>query len=806
VARRDRPRAAGRGGAAGPSPAPARSSWWPRRWWLGASLLVTLVALGGAGWLWWSRAAAPKANTGSAPPSTYVGVATCATCHGKQHELWQTSDHARAMLPADDRNVLGDFTGATFRKERVTTTFSRRADGYYVRTDGPDGALHDYKVAYTFGVTPLQQYLIEFPNGRYQIPSIAWDSRPKTAGGQRWFHLYPKESIDHRDVLHWTGPAQNWNSMCAECHSTNLQKRYLLAEDRFETTWSDVDVACEACHGPGSRHVEWARQKPERRASEYPSKGLAVELKDASSGRFTLAPGDRIARRTGPPASRAEVETCGRCHARRAPIWSDYQYGQPLAQTYRVALLDDGLYHADGQILDEVYEYGSFLQSKMYEAGVTCSNCHEPHSGRLRQPGNALCAQCHAPAAYGGPQHHFHKTSPEATQCVSCHMLQRTYMVVDGRRDHSFRIPRPDLTVKLATPNACSECHKNRSASWAAEAVASWYGPARKSGWHYGEAIHAGRAGRVNAEGQLTRVVTDPTAPAIVRATALSLLARYMRPDSLRPLEAGLHDRDPLVRRAAVSALTVLEPRRRPPLGVPLLSDPVRSVRLEAVSSLIESRATMTGADTALLDRAIAEYRQAQAANADRVEAHVNLGALEAQLGRFDAAEAAYRTALRIQPAFVPTYLNLAELYRQRGQEDKVAETLERALKIDPQNGDAFEGLGLSLVRQKRMSDAMPMLAKAARFRPDVSRYAYVYAIALHQTGQARKAIDVLTRAHERHPTDPAILLALAEYQRDAGDLKSAAAWARRLAELSPQDEGVRRLVESLEQKSRVPR
>ena len=784
-----------------PAPSDGRVAsppWWRRRWWVPALTVVALIAAGAAV-LWRPGAVMRESKAGPAPAATYVGAATCAPCHREQHELWKSSDHARAMLPADEQTVLGDFGGARFTKDSVTSAFSRRDGGYVIHTDGPDGAMHDYKVVYTFGVSPLQQYLIEFPGGRYQIPSIAWDSRPKASGGQRWFHLYPREKIDHKDVLHWTGPAQNWNSMCAECHSTNLQKRYRPGEDRFATTWADVDVACEACHGPGSRHVEWARQAPERRAGASASNGLVFELKDPAGGRFTLAPGERIARRISQPASRAEVETCGRCHSRRAPIWSDYQHGQPLGQTYRVALLDESLYHADGQILDEVYEYGSFLQSKMYEAGVTCSNCHEPHGGRLREPGNALCAQCHVSAAYDGPQHHFHKASGEATPCVSCHMLERTYMVVDGRRDHSFRVPRPDLTVKLGTPNACNQCHTNRPAAWAAESVARWYGPGRRGGWHYAEAIHAGRTGRRDAESQLTRVVMDPAIPAIVRATALSLLGRYMRPDALRPLEAGLSDRDPLVRRAAAAALTVLPPARRPPLGLPLLADPVRSVRLEAVASLIESRSSVSGADAAALDRAIAEYREAQARNADRIESYVNLGALEAQLGRADAAEAAYRAALRIQPAFVPTYLNLADLYRWRGQEDKVVQTLEQALRVDPKNGDAYEGLGLSLVRQKRMPDAMPMLANAAKLRPNVPRYAYVYGIALHQTGDVRGAITVLTRAHERHPTDRAILLALAEYQRDAGDANSAAGWARKLEELSPEDEQVRRLVQSLE-------
>jgi predicted CXXCH cytochrome family protein len=352
----------------------------------------------------------PPAESGTAmATATYVGGQACGTCHPRETERWQGSDHARAMQPANHTTVLGDFDHATFEKDGVTSTFFRRDGDYFVRTDGPDGQLQEYKIAYTFGVDPLQQYLVAFPNGRYQALSIAWDTRPAIEGGQRWFHLYPHKKIDHRDILHWTGPLQNWNFVCADCHSTNLQKNYRPAEDRFETTWSDINVSCEACHGPGSRHVEWAEQMQHGRAHPDPTHALVVPLKDSSSGAWTFPPGQAIARRSTPLASRLEVETCGRCHARRAQMWGDYQPGQPLADAYRVAFLEEALYHADGQIRDEVYEYGSFLQSRMYRAGVTCSDCHDPHSSRLRAQGNALCAQCHLSSTYDGPQHHFHK-------------------------------------------------------------------------------------------------------------------------------------------------------------------------------------------------------------------------------------------------------------------------------------------------------------------------------------------------------------------------------------------------------------
>jgi predicted CXXCH cytochrome family protein len=771
---------------------------------LGASAL----ALGLGAWLarpWWRAGEGPPL---ASTPAAHVGGRTCAGCHREQYALWTTSDHARAMQPATAATVLGNFAGATFRKDGVTTAFFTRDGAYFVRTDGPDGALHDYRIAYTFGVEPLQQYLIEFPRGRYQALGVAWDSRPAAAGGQRWFHLHPGERIHHGDVLHWTGLLQNWNYMCADCHSTNLQKNYRLAEDRFDTTWTDVNVSCEACHGPGGRHVQWAQAgaaAPDARRGSGPAappdplRGFAVSLADPGR-RWALAPGEGIARRAAPPRSGAQVEACGRCHARRAPVGGDVAPGEPLEQGYRVSLLESPRYHADGQIRDEVYEYGSFLQSRMYRAGVTCSDCHDPHSARLRQQGNAVCAQCHLPARYDTPRHAFHPAGSEGARCVSCHMPLRHYMVVDGRRDHSFRAPRPDLSQRIGTPNACTDCHTNRSAAWAAEAVARWYGPGRRAGWHYADALHAGQTGRADAEGQLLRAVQDAAVPPIARATALSLLPRYAGPASALAVEAALKDGDPLVRRAAAGALSAVEPRRRVALGAPLLADPVRGVRFEALSTLLDvPRGEFTREQLAALDAATAEYRRAQAASADRPEAHVNLGALDARLGHLDSAELGYRTALRLQPTLLPAYINLADLYRQRGQEDRVVGTLEAAIKADPTSGDAHEGLGLSLVRQKRLREALPMLARAAELRPDVPRYAYVYGVALHEAGEPRRALDVLRGAHARAPADREILTALAQYARAAGDRRAAEAWARKLVEVAPDDAGARQLLKAFE-------
>ena len=684
------------------------------------------------------------------------------------------------MLSASESGVRGDFEGATFTKDGVQSRFYHRDGDYFVRTEGADGKLADFRVAYSFGVEPLQQYLIEFPDGRVQALGIAWDTRPQAQGGQRWFDLYPNERIDHRDVLHWTGPAQNWNHMCAECHSTNVQKNYRPEEDRFATTWTDINVACEACHGPGSRHIAWAEAGAR-------TQGLIFRLDDYSSGTWILAPGERIARRSAPLAEHREVEMCGRCHSRRAQIWPEYRHGEPLAQTHHVALIDPGLYHADGQILDETYEYGSFLQSRMYAAGVTCSNCHEPHTARLRAEGNALCTQCHQASSFDTPKHHFHQPDGPATQCVSCHMRERHYMIVDGRRDHSFRVPRPDLTVEIGTPNACGDCHAKRGAKWAAQTVVEWYGPERHDARPFAKAFAAAEKGGRDAEVLLMQIANDAGAPAIVRASALARITPLLSAHSFGVVESGLRDADAFVRRSAAEALAAVDPGMRAALAAPLLSDPVRTVRLEALGALLDlPPSQLTTAQRQALDEEIKEYRRVQLGNADRADAQTNLGMLEARLGNAGAAEQAYKTAIRRQPSFVPARVNLADLYRGQGREEEAEKMLREAIGFAPYSAEAHQALGLTLVRQKRLPEALNELAHAAQLAPEIARYAYVHAIALREAGRLPAAIGVLEKAHQRHPSERALVSALAEFNEQAGNRAAAQRWSQKLESPSP--------------------
>jgi Flp pilus assembly protein TadD len=787
-------------------------------------LVLAALAVSVSGWFaWrWTRAQRSQADRAGAlsskpiePPPVaahYVGRTACAACHPNETKLWTGSHHDLAMQEATDATVLGDFSGAKYEYHGVVSTFTKKDGRFHVETDGADGALHDFEIAYTFGVEPLQQYLIAFPDGRLQALNVCWDTRPKDRGGQRWFHLYPNENVAHDDILHWTGPYQNWNYMCAECHSTDVHKNYDAAKDAFATRWSEIDVSCEACHGPASEHVAWAQasQRGESRSAEsaatgsspfasvWVAKGLISSLRERSPGKWVMDASTGIARRDRPRASEVELETCARCHARRSQLGEDWLPGKPLGDTHRPALLEPTLYEDDGQNKDEVYEYGAFLQSKMHAAGVTCTDCHDPHSLALPSD-NSVCARCHAADRFDTPEHHHHEKGGKGSRCIECHMPSRDYMVVHTRHDHSFRVPRPDLSEKIGTPNACASCHADRPAAWAANAVAGWRQKPSDVAWHYGEALHLGNHDSPNAQAALMKLAADAKMPAIARASALVLLGEHLGPATGQALVASLSDRDWIVRLGAATALRDAPVEVRAGVLPPLLRDPVRAVRIEVGRELANAPASGLPADDRdAAERALAEWTAVQRFTGDRAEAHMNLGALAAESGDFDGAEREYRAALKLSPRFPGAYLNLADVFRQRRRDDEAERVLREGLKIAPKDANLLSALGLALVRLKRVAEALAPLEQAASASPDDPSHAYLYAIALSSSGQSERALAVLARAHAAHPGDRDVLQALATLSRDAKAITAAIEYAKELVALDPDDPNAQQLLAEL--------
>jgi tetratricopeptide (TPR) repeat protein len=717
----------------------------------------------------------------------YVDNARCLQCHAAEAEAWRGSHHARAMAAPSTDTVAGDFADTRFTHGRVTTRFFREGERWRVNTDGPDGRLADFDVLHTFGAAPLQQYLLAGPGGRLQALQVAWD-----VNARRWFHLLPDEKAPPGDVLHWTGRYQTANTMCLSCHVTAYEKRYDAANDRFDSRWKEPNVSCQSCHGPGEAHLQWATASAAKRATP-----------DVPGLRKGLLAG------THATSGRQQVELCAPCHARRAELTATPVPGEPLLDHYLPSLLTAGLYHADGQQDDEVFVYGSYRQSRMYARGVGCTHCHEPHGGALRLPGNGTCLQCHgakpnadpafaaAVGSYDTPAHHHHAPGSAGAQCAACHMPPKTYMRIQARPDHSLRVPRPDLTVKLGTPNACNGCHRDRDAAWAAGQVAAWYGPGRRQEAHYGEIFAAARAGRRDAAPELARVARDESQPAVVRATALALL----RGDPDAGMDARLaatRDPDAEVRAAAADSLEAVDAKRRTYGLGPLLRDPVRAVRIAAARALSSLPPADRAAHEAPFDAALAEYEAAQAVSLDMPGSRLNLAVVQANTGRMDQAEANYRAALRIDPDFTPARANLTNLLNAQGRNADAERVLREGIARQPGIGELHYSLGLLLAEDGRLAEAAEVLSRAARLMPERARVRYNLGLTLQHMGRRPAARTALLEAWRLDPDDEAVLQALAIFHAQAGDRQQALDWATRLQKRRPTDADLKRFIEQL--------
>ena len=745
-------------------------------------------------------------NTGSrgnviSIPYEFTGRETCKECHQKQFDLFQGSDHDMAMDIATGNTVLGNFNDVTFEQGGITSRFFRKEDKFFVTTEGPDGNFNDFEIKYVFGIRPLQQYLVEFPGGRFQMLPFCWDTRTSENGGQKWFHIYGEERIPPDDILFWTRITQNWNYMCSECHSTNVRKQFDNQSGSYNTVWNEIDVSCEACHGPCSTHIEWARNIEQGgRSDAYSDMGLLIRLKDDDNATWIFDNETGIAKRSVPRKNTTLVQMCARCHSRRSVATEDYIYGKHLLATHQPTLLEEGLYYPDGQILDEVYEYSSFLQSKMYQSGVNCKDCHEPHSGKVFILGNALCYRCHLAEKYGNRNHHFHDPLQNGSSCFECHMPERTYMVIDPRRDHSIRIPRPDLSDKLKTPNSCIKCHPEKTNQWAADYLKKWYGTVEKGKKHYGEIFWAGRLGYPEALPELIQLAGDTLLAPMIRATAIQLFHYYSDPSISRSLPDLLNDPDPLIRFASVNILNIADENTLAEFVIPRLADSVYLIRtlsarlLTTLPSQYFTRTTQR-----LQEKALDEYIQTQLINADHPSAHMNLGIMYINLGDYTNAEASYKKAIAIEPAMPVAYINLADLYRMLNREPEGEQLLRSALAVNPDVAAIHHSLGLLLVRTGNQQEAMEHLKAAAELDSENARFAYVYGVGLYSGGKYDEALKYLESVLNKNPYDRNILYALSSFNQEQGNVKAAREYAGKLIEYYPKDQNYRQLMEYLQ-------
>lgn len=728
-------------------------------------------------------------NPGIKAHKAFVGSETCGQCHQSELKQWETSHHAKAMMQPTAENVLGDFNQQIVIFDDVKTEFTKSEDGYFITTqmaNAQNGAkkAKRYQVAFTFGYTPLQQYLINIGDGKLQAFDIAWDSRPTSEGGQRWFKLLPDEDTTAESPFHWSRQTQNWNSRCADCHSTNLSKGYNPIYQRYDTTFTELNVACEACHGGGKQHVNLVNSGGYKKGV---ASGFKTNLKQTRQ--FIFDGSNPIAQPKG-EATAAQINACGGCHSRRQVI-GEIDPAEDYHNQYSLRLLDNPLYHPDGQIQDEVFVLGSFMQSKMHQAGVTCTNCHNAHTGAVKAQDNSLCTQCHVADAYDVEKHHHHKASSAGALCVNCHMPATTYMEVDDRRDHAFSIPAPQQSDTLETPNACNSCHRIQSNQWSINAIEKW-----------GQSGGVDPFGSINGKAQKANVlalrsmvsyIEDGENPAIRRATLLSLSGSIPSRLSAETISRQLSDDNPMVRRAAVEASTFIPLQHRWGLLKPLIDDQIASVRFAVANQLAGYVAEVSGEDYVALSRLLREYENQLRLSQDMPAGQAAMAIYALNQGDTDGALSALNKALEIEPAYAPALLNLADLYRGLGNENKAKETLLQALKVAPDSGAVQHSFGLYWVRQGGIKKALNYLKAATETDDRSVRYAYVYGVALESTGDIDGAIDALKKANEQWPNQYDVLLSLVLYLEKADRASESLTYLSKLSAIAPNDPEVKR-------------
>ena len=691
----------------------------------------------------------------------YVGDKECISCHVKENHEWVGSHHDQAMMVADEYSVKADFNNTIFNYNGIISKFYKKNGKFMVETDGPDGKLHKYEIAYTFGIYPLQQYMIKFPDGKIQVLDPTWDNRSKAEGGQRWYHIHQDDNVTAGDPLHWTGPNMNWNYMCADCHSTNIKKNYDAESKSYNTTWALINVSCEACHGPASEHLLWSKKQK----TSVKNKGFTQNFQTSTK------PWRERSATLKAMMQKQELNVCAKCHSRRTQVSDDFKAGDKFSDHYLNVTLAENLYFSDGKIKDEVYVYNSFLQSKMYEEGVTCSDCHNVHSLKRKGVGDSVCFSCHTQAMYENKIHTKHENNEAG--CISCHMPSRIYMGVDERNDHSFRIPRPDLSVNSKIPNACNNCHKDKSASWADKAMKKWYKNTPIGKQNFSHDLSNLRKNSKYAGDSLYKILLG-TSPQIAKVTAITYLGRFPSKQTYTTTMQLLRNKVPAIRLAALKALESFPVKLRVRETFKLLDDKEMPVRIEAARQLsFIDRGELDDATSLKLKTAIAEYEKTLLFNADRAESQTALATLYTNLKEYSKAETAYIEALRIQKKYVPAYVNYAS-FLHKSRRDKEAYTLlTKGLEELGDSAALHHSLGLYYTRHKENIKALESLKIAANLEKNNEIYQYVYAVALSRT-DIKKAINILQDSLAKYTGDLKILYALAYYYKKIGSNEQA--------------------------------
>ena len=714
---------------------------------------MAALAVGG---LYWLGSRRPVRSSGQ-----YAGSDACAACHPQQYQAWQQSHHGLA-----ERRVDPSLDAVAFDPPRQIEHGSLRSEvraeqvngavRFVVHTMGPEGRYDEFVAERVIGVDPLRQLLVRFPGGRWQVTALAYDPR-----GNEWFDVFGTEDRKPHEWGFWANRGMTWNTMCATCHVTDFVKNYDPVNDRFDSRWLELGVGCEACHGPAADHVRWQRS--------------GRSGKDPTLPRWT---------------KRQWIDTCGACHARRTSLVEPFRAGVSFLDQFLPVLPDlSPVYYPDGQVREENYEYTSFLLSRMYHEGVTCMDCHDPHTGKRLREGNNLCLKCHA-GKIDPVRHSRHKLDGPGGRCVNCHMPITVYMQRHPRRDHGFTIPDPQLTIDYGIPNACNRCHEDKSPEWALAAVKQWYGDKMERRTRQrAVAVARARAGELTVLAELLRYVREDPYPEWRAVFALCLRPWRTQPQVRATLVKLLDSSSPIVLWAVARALD--PERERPPSELrALLEHPVRAVRVQAAWALrgsLEPNHPVLGELQTFLELQL-----------DQPTGCMMRGIYAKDRGELAAAERWFRRALVFEPYSPVPWEAIAVMYSEAGDRERALAVLEEACVAQPRQASLHYLRGLALAELGRLPAATAALERAVQLDPTHARAWYNLGLARHRLGQPNLALRALQAALDRDSSNPDFTFALATVYRDLRRRREAVRWARRTLELNPLHRGAAALVQQL--------
>jgi len=699
----------------------------------------------------------------------YAGSKSCRECHAAAFDLWQGSDHQLAERLPDPKMDREAFDPAReFKHPSLTSDISSEEDRFLIATLGLSGEKESFEVERVIGETPLRQYLVKFPRGLLQAVDLSHDPHKN-----EWFNVFGDEDRLAGEWGHWTGRGMNWNTQCASCHNTRLRKNYDETTDSYLTAMAEMSVGCEACHGPMKAHVDWRKEYGE------------TTNKDPTLRKFD---------------NTQWLAACGKCHSRRTELTGDFTPGDRYLDHFSHVIPDEsGIYYADGQVRDENYVLTSFLGSKMHHAGVSCMDCHEPHSTKTLQPGNALCMRCHTGTYPNSPKidpptHTHHTLNGEGGQCVNCHMPQTTYMQRDKRRDHGFTIPDPLLTKEHGIPNACNRCHADKDTDWAVAAVEKWYGPrmdrpTRKRA----RTIALAREGAAGSRDNLLQLLREEKTP-FWKAVATELLYPWTNdPEVATVLLGNLSHTNALLRGTTARTLGSLARQNNFQVNAAigkLLDDPIRKVRVDAAWSLHDRVDPKSKAGEDLL--------RTLAYNVDMPTGALQKGVYHLDRGESKKAEHYFRWAIKLDSYSAPLRHEFAIALSMMNRTREAIDALKEAIRLDPNEAEYHYKLALAWNETGRTDNTVSSLVKAVQLNPRHSRAWYNLGLARNGMNQTEAAIAALLKAENVEQNDPDIPYARATILLRLRRIPEAIEAAQRALEIQPSYNPARALLQEL--------